>query len=106
MRYVIAEEPNHLWRHIPYEGAPETYTRFVYDREEGRLVVAERMGMFSNEDGSYSWLALDGRARAELEESLKADSPEALEDPEDWGLVESDEIPVWADAHILASACL
>jgi len=100
MRYVIAEEPNSLWGHIPYPGAPEIYTRFVYDREDGKMVVAERMGKFSHEDGGYSWFPLDGSLRDELEASLKVANSEALDAPDSWGLVESDEMPVWADQHL------
>ena len=106
MRYVIAEEPGGLWGHIVREGGPEIFVRFVYDRDAGKLAVAEQMGSFSKEDGSHSWVSLGGEVLADLEDSLKNANEDALDHPDYWGLSEADEIPVWADAYLPAAARL
>lgn len=101
MRYVIADEEGSLWGHIVSQDGPEIMTRFVYDREAECILVAEQMGTVNNEDGSHSWVPLGGEVLADLEDSLKHANDDALANPDDWGLVESDEVPFWADEHLL-----
>lgn len=91
-RYVIADGENGSWTHI-LDGKNDVEIRFVYDREEGRVVYAEIPGGF-NQDGAYFVEASDD-ALANIEDHLRNANEDALNNPISWGLHVSDDLPDW-----------
>jgi hypothetical protein len=91
-RYVIAEGENGSWTHI-LDGKNDSEIRFVYDREEERLVYCEIPGGF-NQDGQYFVPGSDD-VNADVEDHLKNANEGALNNPLDWDLHIADEMPDW-----------
>jgi len=91
-RYVIADGENGSWTHI-LDGRNDSEIRFVYDREEDRLVYCEIPGGF-NQDGQY-FVAGSDDVHADVEDHLKNANEDALKNPLAWGLHISDELPDW-----------
>lgn len=93
-RYVIADpEEGAGWSHIFVYGdeTVERLCRFVYDTEEEMLVALEvGKGPFS---GRYEAASTD--EIADVEDSLKNANPDAIDNPDGWGLISSDELPEW-----------
>lgn len=100
-RYIISDPDQGMgWGHIFSEYDLDTdrpvererITRFVFDTEQGCLVHLEidRMGL----------AAADAAEVADVEDSLKNANPQALEDPETWGLIGSDMLPEWCVAPV------
>jgi len=97
MRYIIADPSLGLgWGHIFSETDPETgakrererFTRFVFDLDEMKLIhldIDSRGGM----------VPADAIQMADLQDSLVNANSEALEDPDYWGLIASNELPRW-----------
>lgn len=89
LRYVHGN-----WTHLfgPGKGV-ETMTQVVYDRHEERVVallVADRL--------SFGRLRNASRAEiADVEDSLKNANPEAIDEPINFGLHESEDLPGWAE---------
>lgn len=84
-RYVVSDG----WGHFFQENAPESITRWVYDRESERLVAgAVRHGHIHPE-----WEPLDAVQFADIEDSLKTANEDALLNPGHWDLQYADEIP-------------
>lgn len=94
MRYVIADNPGSLWGHIFRDGEPEIMTRFVFDLEDRRLVAGGYQGGYS-QSGPW-WADMSAEMLADLQDSLVNANPDALDNPEYWGLLSSDELPEWA----------
>lgn len=95
-RYIVADpDEGRGWSHIFSEHdldldrsvERERIVRFVYDCEAGRLIHLEidRSGLTAAEPIEV----------ADLEDSLKNANSEALESPEDWGLIGSEGLPAW-----------
>lgn len=94
-RYIVADpDQGKGWGHIfsefdeldrPVER--ERMTRFVFDVEQACLVHLEidRIGM----------AVANAIEIADVEDSLKNANPDALKDPETWGLIGSDVLPEW-----------
>ena len=84
-RYVTAEN----WVHHFDWG--QGLTRWVFDREAGDVAY-----MQVEEDGE--WRRADRAEREDVEDSLLTANPEAIDAPEAWGLVATDDLPDWAAA--------
>lgn len=91
-RYVIADGENGSWTHL-LDGKNDREIRFVYDREEERLVYCEIPSGF-NQDGQYFVTGSDD-VHADVEDHLKNANEEALKNPLDWDLHISDDLPDW-----------
>lgn len=93
-RYIIADADaakGSGWLHYFEEEGRfvERETRFAFDRDFGRLAQLDiRRGP--------KWQAATTDEIANLEDSLVEANPEALVEPEAWGLTVSDELPDWA----------
>lgn len=92
MRYVITDDLQ--WGHIFEGGTSETMCLFAFDRQENRLVAGMVPGGFGAE-GQW-WTPMSARMLADLEDSLVNANPDALSNPDDWGLSETDDLPEWA----------
>lgn len=95
-RYVIAHcdrEVGAGWGHIFTEDGREVErdTRFVYDRDAGRLVHLDILR-------GNKWREASRAEIEDLEDSLKNANEDALENPADWDLDETDDLPEWAGA--------
>jgi hypothetical protein len=79
-QYLIAED----WGHT-FVGSTETMVSFVFDTTVHRITYMMVKGQLAS------------RAEiADVENSLLNANSEALDDPEEWGLEASDELPDWA----------
>lgn len=76
------------WSHI-FPESGDVMTRLVFDREAD-LVVALQI------QGATGWRNVGAAAMADVTDSLRNANPEALDDPEDYGLEEDDTLPDWA----------
>lgn len=93
MRYIIADPDQGCgWDHIFLEGGRDTEreTRFVFDPETEKLLMADIRR-------DWKWRAASSDELADLEDSLLNANGDALEDPEDWALIASDDLPDWAE---------
>lgn len=103
-RFIIADpEQGAGWGHIFEEvresgGAKqrERMLRFVFDRRDDRL---EHLDV----KWGHKWIEGSRFDREDVEDSLKNANPEALEDPEEWGLLVSDTLPDWAQMEEMPS---
>jgi hypothetical protein len=89
-RYIIADpDAGNGWGHIFSEGDAERerVTRFVFDSEASALI---HLDVYRG-----SVIAATDVEIADVEDSLKNANIEALENPEDWGLIGSDTLPPW-----------
>lgn len=100
-RYIIADDEGSLWGHL-FEGDTsesgkqiERTCRFVFDTQTDKLVAAGIMG----KNGSDFDPATKDEC-ADLEESLIDANPDALTQPEQWGLRCARELPAWARPEI------
>ncbi len=86
-RYVTG-----TWGHLFGPGNKrETMTEFVYDTESEELV-----GVLVQYDAARDkWELASEWQRADLEDSLKNANPDALDNPHDWDLDYTDELPEW-----------
>lgn len=80
------------WGHLfGPDNKRETLTEFVYDTEEEQLV-----GVLIQYDAALDkWELASEHKRADLEDSLKNANPDALDNPHDWDLDYTDELPEW-----------
>ena len=81
------------WNHIFVYGdeTVERLCRFAYDTEEEALVAIEiSRGPFI---GRYESASVD--EIADVEDSLKNANPDAIDNPDSWGLISSNELPEW-----------
>lgn len=85
-RYLVADG----WPHI-FEYFGERIVRFVLDLESERLVHLQQ-------HTGVGWRSTSRAQRAEVEDSLRNGNEEALGEPEDYGLIETDILPEWAEA--------
>lgn len=92
-RYVIADGENGSWTHI-LDGKNDSEIRFVYDREEERLVYCEIPGGFDLINGQY-FVAGSDDVHADIEDHLKNANEDALKNPLAWDLHISDDLPDW-----------
>lgn len=83
------------WSHIFTQGGPDTHTRIVFDKEENRVVAMElhapRFG---------GWIQATRSHREDVTDSIVNANPEALTEPENWGLSSSDAPPMWSLKYI------
>jgi hypothetical protein len=80
------------WGHLFGPGNKrETMTEFVYDTEEESLVAV----LIQYDAALDKWELASEHKRADLEDSLKNANPEALENPHEWDLDYTDELPDW-----------
>lgn len=89
-RYVIADDESSLWGHLFGPGDHETMTRFVYDVVDRKIVAADYQSR-------NLWIAMDDDMLANFRDHLENANPDALDNPEDWDLATSDELPDWAN---------
>ncbi len=96
-RYVIADPDEgagwgHLFENVHGNGKTvtrERMLRFVFDTQAEELVHLDvQLG--------HKWMEGSRFDREDVEDSLKNANPGALEEPEYWGLLSSDELPEWA----------
>lgn len=88
-RYVIADDESSYWGHLFGPGTNETTTRFVFDRERNALASAEYLS-------GRAWLPMDSIMWDNFTDHLVNANPDALEDPGQWGLRTSPDLPEWA----------
>lgn len=88
-RYVIADEESGYWGHLFGPGNNETTTRFAFDRELNEIAAAEHLS-------GRAWVAMDRIMLDNFYDHLVNANPAALEDPAEWGLRTSDDLPDWA----------
>lgn len=94
-RYVISDQDNHPgsgWSHFFIEDRKEVErdTRFVYDMDERTLVSADvKRG--------NKWHAMSRDEKEDLTDSLENANWKALEEPDGYGLVNSDDLPEWSE---------
>jgi len=88
-RYIIADpDTGNGWGHIFGSREGERDVRFVFDKEDNKLVSAEIM--------INNWFSpATPEEIADLEDSLINANPESL-DPETTDLIVSDDLPEWA----------
>lgn len=87
-RYISTPD---CWGHIFDEKVGEIMTQWVYDTEREELVGAL---VASNRSlNNCTWNRATDCELGDLEDSIKNANPEALEKPNDWGLIATDEIP-------------
>lgn len=84
-QYLIAEG----WDHI-FEGFGQRTVRFVFDRNADKIVHMDI------EFGVGGWKPATADQTADVEDSLKTANEDAFENPEDYGLIKSDDLPGWA----------
>lgn len=82
-RYVYTPD---AWGHIFDEGFGEVMTRWAYDTREEKLVGAL---VQDNRD----WNPVSADELADLEDSVKDANADALDNPDNWDLAQSDELP-------------
>lgn len=89
------KQPRYLhgnWDHI-FRGKKTETTRIVFDREKHAIVYMEIR------DG-HQWWPGSHMDIADVQDSLLNANGEALDNPQDWGLEESDTPPQWAAAFV------
>ena len=86
-RYIVGE-----WNHLFGPGKRETETRICYDTESEQIVAAQIKDGPADDD----FVAANRWQIADLEDSLKNANPEAISNPDDFGLEFEDELPEWA----------
>lgn len=80
------------WGHLFDAGNKrETMTEFVYDTEEETLLAV----LIQHDAARDQWELASEYKRADLEDSLKNANPDALENPHEWDLDYTDELPEW-----------
>ncbi|MTH94821.1 hypothetical protein [Roseibium sp. RKSG952] len=82
-RYISTD---YYWGHIFDEKIGEIMTQWVYDTQTKTLVGAL---IASNR----SWVPASDEELADIEDSIKNANPDSLENPDDWGLSSTEEIP-------------
>lgn len=85
-RYLHGE-----WEHI-FRHSPER-TRLVFDRQVNAIIYLEVRN-------KNQWQSANHTDIADVQDSLLNANDEALEDPESYGLDESDTLPLWALAPV------
>lgn len=95
-RYIIAHCDRDVgagWGHIFSEGSREVErdTRFVWDCDAEKLIHLDIMR-------DNKWREASQDEILDLEDSLKNANPDALDNPDDWGLDASDDLPAWCAA--------
>lgn len=100
MKYIIADEDHELWGHFFEEDGEfnERHCRFVYDSVEEELHKLE-----INRDNR--WQTASRNDYDNLEDSLKNANPQALDNPEEWGLGQSDSVPPWGKSEMTPDDC-
>lgn len=97
-RYIIADPAlakgwTHIFAELDKDTGKEVERerdlRFVYDTEAGKLIHLD----VYNTTGPY---AANAAEIADVEDSLKNANPEALENPDEYGIAASDDLPSWA----------
>lgn len=84
LRYVHG-----LWTHLFGPGIPEVTVRFVFDRQANTMVCMDIQT-------ATKWVAASTAQIQDVEDSLKNANDDALENPHDWDLEQSDTLPDWA----------
>lgn len=92
-RYIIADSdtvPGSGWTHLFPEGRRdvERETRFVWDTDTEKLLHLDIRR-------NSKWQEAGRSEIEDLEDSLKNANEDALENPDNWGLTPSDELPEW-----------
>lgn len=80
------------WGHLfGPDNKRETLTEIVYDTEEEELFAV----LIQYDAALDKWELASEHKRADLEDSLKNANPDALDNPHNWDLDYSDELPDW-----------
>lgn len=79
------------WTHIFHNSGPDVETRIVYDRQAAKLVALDIKR-------AAGWRKASPVEFADVEDSIKNANKEALGDPEEFGLEQSDTLPDWCSA--------
>ncbi len=90
-RYIVTGP---YWGHIFDEEQGEVLTEWVYDIVEEKLV-----GAMIADRGSLNlpkWHQAKQDELLDLEDSIKNANPDCIDNPEDWGLVRTNELPEFA----------
>lgn len=80
--FLIADN----WSHIFDFGEKET--RFVFDKKKKKIIFMEIRY-------DQKWNSCSKDAMSDVEDSLVNGNEDAIENPQDWGLNESDKLPTW-----------
>lgn len=86
------------WEHI-FSGRKKDLTRWIYDRKTESLVAAQGWG---DRKPCGRWIDLNSNNRSDLLQSIHDN--EAIDDVEDFGLVEFEVMPSWEQVEAAASA--
>lgn len=97
-RYIITEG---YWGHIFNEKQGEILTEWVYDTQEDQLIGAR----VANDRSDFpSWREATADELADLEDSVKNANSDALDNPENWGLTQTDELPDYVASSAVPNA--
>lgn len=104
-RYLVSDLPsedhnhtNHLWHHLFERGGGDTPVRFVFDTELQEMVAA----FVPDDTDGTGWAELSSDLAHDVQESLidnlgLAESAPHIYPDANFLLVETDEVPDWAD---------
>jgi hypothetical protein len=79
------------WTHIFHDSGPDVETRIVFDRQAEKLLALDIKR-------ATGWRKASPVEFADVEDSIKNANKEALDDPEEFGLEQSDTLPDWCSA--------
>jgi hypothetical protein len=98
VRYIVSDESlGKGWGHIFEDRIGEESTRFVYDTESASIVHLD-----VKHRKSGCWVSASQDEIDDVEDSLKNANEDALQDPDGWGLIATDDAPEWAARSIPA----
>jgi hypothetical protein len=89
MRYIIADSWSHFIEDEKTGKAPERQIRWVFDADENEVSHLE---IFQKN----AWNSASRNDFANVDDHLKGANPDVIDNPENWGLETSDELPEWA----------
>lgn len=76
------------WTHIFHDSGPDVETRIVYDRQAAKLVALDIKR-------ATGWRKVSPVEFADVDDSIKNANEEALANPEEYGLEQSNTLPDW-----------
>ena len=82
MKYIYGS-----WGHIFHENGPETMVRFCFDTEQSRLIHLDILRQ-------SVWKHASRQEVSDVEKSIH-DNSDALDNPDDYGLEQSNQPPDW-----------
>lgn len=81
------------WTHIFHDNGPDIVLRFAFDTDKQQILSMELQK-------SLGWTAASASEMLDVQDSLVNANEDALLNPGDWNLDESDALPEWAEAPI------